>query len=362
MSIEKITQKEGRIGNSFEERLRLAESIVLDYLYRFAYEEELVINLEEEVKSIVKSYESRCRPDRECLVEVVKNSEEFLNAIYATINEPVRLGAFRVLVNEVYRYVHGSPLKPYEDLAVHGLLREQQILPYSRRTYIGIDYIMLLEYPHPNRDLKVVVPLFIIAKSNVENAKNVKIKEAIDAVKNYIKKDDQIGRKLLLALDYLPRFSRVVIMRAKANDKLERCKLENGDLVIYPNIACGVLGIVLGDVWEVYNTVIMDEHLSKLTIGDWLYTLLIMVSPALLLTIEVGKSDDPPQSGGGRVLEDFPKKINDVLDRVRRSSENIKKLSKLLGRTLDSHLNDIIKRHSEKRRTVMGGRRTPLPA
>jgi len=52
--------------------------------------------------------------------------ERGIEAVYATHNEPVRLGAFRVLFNEVHKRVHGNLyFEPSEvDLALHGILRE----------------------------------------------------------------------------------------------------------------------------------------------------------------------------------------------------------------------------------------------
>ncbi len=115
-----------------------------------------------------------------------------IEAVYATHNEPARLGAFRVLLNEVHKRVHGNLyFKPSKvDLALHGILRENLKIKgdlgrESEKSYhVGIDYVFLCEYPTRDRSRKVVVPLFIIGKSELEKAKEVKMEEAIKEVLN----------------------------------------------------------------------------------------------------------------------------------------------------------------------------------
>ncbi|PUA31693.1 MAG: hypothetical protein B7O98_08875 [Zestosphaera tikiterensis] len=74
----------------FQELRESIKNLSIELYMKYLYECEQV------------SYTSSCRGGIE------KYLNELLRTFYATSNEPVRLGAFRALLHEVYRRVHGS--------------------------------------------------------------------------------------------------------------------------------------------------------------------------------------------------------------------------------------------------------------
>lgn len=286
MSTEESNRNEKDKKGELEKGLEHAELTVFHYLRMFAFEEALFTYLKKEIERVSTEYRDRCERDRQCLEEiddVIDRAKDSFNPIYATINEPVRLGAFRVLVNEVYKHVHGIPIKPYEDLALHGYLKEHQVTlrhrdacgaswtpSYYERVYVGIDYTILPEYPNPSSGKKVVVPMFIVAKSNVREDVIENIKRAVDVTMQYVEciEDEEIRWRLHVALSNLRRFTRIAVLRAVTSDELKECRLIKDEQVIYPNIACSVLWIVINDIRESYEVVVNSEALSELTLED----------------------------------------------------------------------------------------------
>jgi len=256
-----------------------------------------------------------------------------IDAVYATHNEPVRLGAFRVLLKEVYRRVHSDLYfdSSKVDLALHGILKEELKITgqgYKKSYPIGIDYVLLLEYPTRDKSKKVVVPLLVIAKSKLEEAKKVKIKNVIDKVLRL----RNVPYDIRIALKNLPRFTRILLTRTvtSENEKEGCIAGEVGGIPVYSDIACGVVHTVYVDIPSKYDEVVGDSELARLTVEHWLVALIVGLSIPIQ-AIESPSSDPPePPSDGGLV--------NNIVREIRRRAKEV------IGENLEE-----LKREAEER-------------
>jgi len=273
---------------------------------------------EEVIKFMAIHYASLIVEDR--LFKALK--DRGIDAIYATHNEPARIEVFRVLLNEVHRRVHGNLYfdSSKVDLALHGILRENLKIKkgsgqeFEKSYHVGIDYVFLCEYPTRKNRQKVVVPLFIIGKSELENAKEVEIEGAVNEVLRYGGTPESVR----IALENILKFTRIVLTRTVTSKNEEGCIVnEVGEIPVYSDIACGVLYAVYVDIPSMYEEVAGDSELAKLTISDWLVTLILLGMP--MHQVNVASSDSPPERPRNGGL------VNDIAREVRqRASEIIK--------------------------------------
>ena len=241
---------------------------------------------------------------------------------YAESNEPVRLGAFRVLFNEVHRRVHGHLSPRNFDLALHGVMKENLEvssnigLGITEQYHVGIDYVSLIEYPAPSKNMKVTVPLFIIAKSRPDDVKEVKIMEAVEAVTKALPRgQNEEFKKVIHALESIPKFTRIILTKTASNVNEPCITKEHQGIPVYSDIACGIIGLVLMDLPKMYNEVVGDSELSKLTIPDWICTLISLAIPIIQIDVVSASSPPQPPKGGGGI------NIEDIVRRIRQESQ-----------------------------------------
>ena len=65
----------------------------------------------------------------------------------------------------------------------------------------------------------------------------------------------------------------------------------SGKIIVYGDIACGIIGLVLKDIPEMYNVIFKDSELSKLSISDWITASLILATPVI---VDTTSTDEPP--------------------------------------------------------------------
>ena len=236
-----------------------------------------------------------------------KLGEQMRGVIYAKSNEPARLGAFRILFIEVYKRRHGDLSPGSFDLALHGIMREDLRVLSSigldtvESYHVGIDYASLMEYPTPDRKGTVIVPLFIIAKSEPDDINKIKIKEAIEFAKTAIKYSQRNGKlgkviqveKVIQALDSIPEFTRIILTRAIPYvDEDQPCYIrKHQSIPVYYDIACSIIRLVFKDISEMYNKV-KNENLTELDISHWISALISLAIPVI---VDITSADRPPR-------------------------------------------------------------------
>ncbi len=308
----------------------------------FAREDILYSRLRQSIKRLTtdelingKFYRAHYNVDREIIEqEFRKMKNDYLNklkkVVYSTSNEPVRLGAFRVLLLEAHTHLLGDldwklP-KEVLDLAVHGIVQEKFVyyelegnsrgFTSSKESYhSGIDYIYLAKYPMPNREGDVVVLLFVIAKSKDEDVNKIDIKGAINKIIEHLgnetgsQESDGKSHREEIALQNIPKFTRIVLTKTReiyedsnSDSKVldaESCSNINKNhqsIPIYDDIICGVLGLILIGIPRIYRTIIENEELSSITMDDWITALLSLAIPVSQVTVTSGKNPPDPQA------------------------------------------------------------------
>ncbi|GEM_PF-2610835 len=305
------------------------------HYHNFVIEDLLFRTLRDFIKNLVEELQREYFPCCEetinafaCKREVKEYLDVLSKTLYATSNEPVRLGAFRVLLLESYKRLLGDLVfKPsgVVDLALHGILKEESVILTSRNRamlksyHFGIDYMLLVEYPIPNRKHKVFVPLFVIAKSSFETIKEIDIIEAIRA-----KIEEPLERKdgpdnVTVALRSIPKFTRIVLTRvATYNEKIIEKPCVNREyqsIPVYGDLACGIISLVLKDLPDMYKMVISNEELVGITINDWIVALLSLAIP--LLQVTVASANRPPDPPGGATVDAVVRKIHqETLEKI----------------------------------------------
>ena len=316
------------------------------------------------VEELHREYSSECERTGNvfaCKEEVEEYLDVLSKTLYATSNEPIRLGAFRVLLLESHKRLLGDLVfKPsgIVDLALHGILREKSAILISgnratlKSYHIGIDYMSLVEYPVPSGEHKVVVPLFVIAKSSFEAIEEIRIVEAIKAIGESLERDGR-SDNVTVALQNIPKFTRIVLTRAAIYDeKMVKRPCVNGEyqsIPVYGDLACGIIGLIFKDIPEIYKMIIGNEKLISITINDWIRALLSLAIP--LLQVTVASASRPPDPPGGMTMDAVVRKIHrETLERV---GEEIQRqlfimrnytLQKI-RRSIEEKLTDIIDRH-----------------
>jgi len=216
--------------------------------------------------------------------------------LYAERNEVVRLGAFRVLLWEAHKRVHGS-LEPRIDLAIHGVAKERLEALFhrgrnARGLHHGIDYAALIEYPAGGR--RIIVPLFVIAKSSPYGVREIRLKEAIEEALRDISLTENARR----ALENIPKFTRIALTRTVDSDEEARCEIGSYQgIPVYSDIACDVAYIVLKDIPEAYRMVLNDKALATLGVGDWFEALLSLATPLQIVVASSASPPSPPPGG-----------------------------------------------------------------
>ncbi len=127
-------------SSSQDESVEKLKDFLLRHYLNFAREDILYSRLRQSIKRLTtdelingKFYRAHYNVDREIIEqEFRKMKNDYLNklrkVVYSTSNEPVRLGAFRVLLLEAHTHLLGDldwklP-KEVLDLAVHGIVQE----------------------------------------------------------------------------------------------------------------------------------------------------------------------------------------------------------------------------------------------
>jgi len=285
---------------------------LVEYYSRFIVEDSLFRELKSRFEEIGKEAE-----DSGLLQEV----------IYATSNEPVRLGEFRILFNEVYKRVHGSLLSRNFDLALHGVMREDLKvllsigLKIAESYHVGIDYASLIEYPAPDKSRKVIVPLFIIAKSKPDDINKIKIREAVEAVTKALPQNGEF-KKVIQALRSIPRFTRIILTRTVREVDAPCVIKEHQGIPVYNDIACGIIGPVFKDIPGMYDEIAANNELANLTIRDWISVLISLAIPIVRVDIATASSPpQPPREGGppgegGTTIENIVRQIRQMYEKA----------------------------------------------
>jgi len=316
---------------------------------------------EEVIKFMAVHYASLTVEDR--LFKALR--DRGIDAVYAMHNEPARIGVFRVLLNEVHRHVHGNLYfdSGKVDLALHGILRENLKIKkgpgqeFEKSYHVGIDYVFLCEYPTQKSHRKVVVPLFIIGKSKLENAKEVEIGDAINEVLRYGGTPESVR----IALENLLKFTRIMLTRTVTGKNEEECIVDKvGEISVYSDIACGVLYAVYVDIPSMYEEVARDSELAKLTISDWLAALILLGMP--IYQVNIASSDSPPERHrNGGLVNDIAREVRQRASEIIKGfGENLRKPIQEAERAVRQKLREVKKqreRHLEEESETIGRRR-----
>lgn len=376
------------LGNHTDEQGRIINEVIglISYHYiDFVIEDELFRTLREHIKKLVEDlreeYNQKCfhvNDTFECQKYIENFLDDLDNVFYATSSEPIRLGAFRVLLHEVYICIHGTlHFKPVSevDLALHGVLKERlsqdrmhlgddlMVSPWDnlskeaipeREFHVGIDYVSLVEYPAQNSESTVVVPLFVIAKSNPAHIREIEIKEAINESIQY----DTISKNVEYALRNMLSFTRIVLTRTEIKEDY-KCKnnkyLDKIGVPVYNDFACGILGIIFQDIPELYENVVNDKKLSSLTLDDWMEALLSLAVPITQIVTASSSSPPKPPGYGGVSIDRLVKQIRQkaIKQIGGEITEELYTISKnYINRVepkLRQRLSGIINRYQEKR-------------
>lgn len=147
-----------------------------------------------------------------------ENYKELSPIIYTRRSEPVRVGTFRTLLQEALFKIYGGRVEPC-DAVVHGILREAELRKstYSARLNIGIDYVLIIQFPNNNSN--VTIPLFIVFKSNRSRSEtNVEksLDKAIEEMTSKLPTNDEGWRKIRTAVKNVKRFTRIVYTELEA--------------------------------------------------------------------------------------------------------------------------------------------------
>ncbi len=315
-------------------------------------------------KESYKKYSSECMMtgnSYDCMKEIENYLRKLPNMIYATSNEPVRLGAFRVMFLELHnRFLGDLVFKPSRaiDLALHGILREELVISTTgsrvplESFHIGIDYVFLVEYPAPNRESKVVVPLFIVAKSSPRAIKEIRVKEAVGALL-----EESLERSVRLdnvmeALRNIPRFIRVVLTRTAlyGRENSKSCIIRGySDMLVYNDIMCGIIGLILKDIPGIYKTIVEDEKLAGITTEDWIKALIGVSLPLQVVAASGGRPPDPP---GGINADYLAKRVRqETLEKVGKEIHqqmlSIKNYASQVKQSIERKLSSIIDYYRE---------------
>ncbi len=305
--------------------------------------------------------------------------------VYSTSNEPVRLGAFRVLFLEAHTHLLGDldwkPPREILDLAVHGITQEKfEIYKFkiessrgftsSKESYhTGIDYVYLAKYPMLGREGDVVVPLFVIAKSKDEDVNKIDINGAINKIIEHLgtetgsQESDSKSHRKEIALQNIPKFTRIVLTKARKIHKdsnsdgkvlnAESCPNVNKNhqnIPIYDDIICGILSLILIDIPRIYRTIIKNEELSSITMDDWITALLSLAIPVSQVTVTSGKK--PPDPPGGVTADNMFRMIRqeaiETLEKeIQQYQKEYSQRMEQLRREFNRIINGIIKQASK---------------
>ena len=359
----------------------------------FAREDILYSRLRQSIKRLTtdelingKFYRAHYNVDREIIEqEFRKMKNDYLNklkkVVYSTSNEPVRLGAFRVLLLEAHTHLLGDldwklP-KEVLDLAVHGIVQEKFVyyelegnsrgFTSSKESYhSGIDYIYLAKYPMPNREGDVVVPLFVIAKSKDEDVNKIDINGAINKIIEHLgtetgsQESDSKSHRKEIALQNIPKFTRVVLTKTREiyedsnssgkvmdNESCLNANKNHQNIPIYDDIMCGILGLILIDIPRIYRTIVKDEELSSITMDDWITALLNLAIPISQVTVTSGmKPPDPP---GGVTADNMFRMIQqEAIETLKKEIQQYKEEQEIIKKHLEEKLNRLIEKALEE--------------
>jgi len=323
-----------------------------EHYSRYIVEDILFKELRDALKEFNSLKEKLCKriSDKPYTCRLIEKYLKHLKkVIYAKRNEPVRLGEFRVLFNEVYRRVHGDLLPGGLDLALHGIMTEdleilkvllnvrqemrKRMQETQKRYHVGIDYVSLIEYPAQGRDRKVIVPLFIIAKSGPDRLKEVDIKGAVEVTVKALARYSKLG-KIKQTLESIPRFTRIILTGPEVEERITGeevhvkydnavCTIEEYQgIPVYSNIACGILRLVFEDLQKMYEEVVNSGVLSNLKIENWMTALFLLAIP--IMQVEIVSASSPPGSPGGGVS------VEEIFIEVYQ--EAFQKIEKAVGR------------------------------
>ena len=247
----------------------------------------------------------------------------FEHIIYCDhVNEHVRLGIYKALAFELYRLVHGNISYKkgleyaFEDFIAHGSIIEYLYMFYpgeSKTREVGIDYVILLNVK--NNENNVIIPLYIIAKMKRKDGEKcfTNLIDAIEELRNELEDNPEKNEKLLHMLDYFPEFVRITILRASKQIGMKIHKYNGYKVRIYMDFATSLLAPILYDLGEIYQRVLSDKFLRRLSVSDWIKLLFRLVTPKIEIDIVTGDPPISPSGEGGIGLQQlfkYPPRAN----------------------------------------------------
>ena len=309
--------------------------LIVDHYVRLAFED-LVAKKIRVVREDVRDFLSRVRNNLALASEdYVRLARSLSWIIYGDhVVESVRLGVYRTLFFETHKAVHGELV--FLSLTSHGVIKEHldiiKYIKYAQRLAIeklhtGIDFAVIFEYPSSKRpDRKIIVPLFVIGKYREKDIREIRL---WDAVKTVLSDQSLKNKKIRLALEYVPKFTVVSLLRTITDPeelrqnkdcllKVKYCR----DMPVYFDLACSIVYPVLEKIPEFYNIVDSNEELAELTAYDWLNALIQLAVP--LINIVFPSSSSPPSSSSGGLVRGISSKIrSNIINRLSKVRNKI---------------------------------------